>query len=133
MTPEEKQAIRGRAEKATDSLPSVSYNNIDELVYVAQFDIPTLLAEIERLEVEVEEWKATAEVLGDKNVNKTLTSRHEMREQSLKAEVERLGALVKRMAEVLQLIQKHGHGCSCACGNYIGVVLAAYGAQKDRP
>lgn len=46
-----------------------------------------LLASHEALRVERDSWQATAEELGDKNVNKALTQRHEMREATLRAQL----------------------------------------------
>ena len=41
----------------------------------------------EALRTDRDSWQATAEELGDKNVNKALTARHEMREASLKRQL----------------------------------------------
>ena len=52
----------------------------------------------EALRTDRDSWQATAEELGDKNVNKALTARHEMREALLKKQVDELkAALNKKM------------------------------------
>ena len=79
MTPEEKQAIRELAARA----PALGEA------------ILRLLDDVQRLETGVaswmataESWKATAEELGDKNVNKALAQRHKMREAALQRRLE---------------------------------------------
>lgn len=46
-----------------------------------------LLASHEALRTESDSWQATAEELGDKNVNKTLADRHKMREKALRKQL----------------------------------------------
>ena len=46
----------------------------------------------EALRADRDSWRATAEELDDKNVNKALTARHEMREARLKKQVAELQA-----------------------------------------
>ena len=58
-----------------------------------------LLTSHEALRVERDSWQATAEELGDKNVNKALTQRHEMRE----------AALQKQLAEVQKDLRMGNH------------------------
>lgn len=56
----------------------------------------------EALRAELASWKATAEELGNKNVNRVLLARHEMQEQALRAQRDAAMALVKVLREALE-------------------------------
>jgi len=60
--------------------------------------------------IELESWKATAEELADKNVNKTLAQRHEMREARTKAKYVKLVE-----AAVKYHIEYHRHTTDTSC------------------
>ena len=78
LTPEQVQVIR--------SSPYLGKNG--ELITL----VFLLCDSYETLRADRDSWQATAEELDDKNVNKVFTTRHEMRESSLKKQVTELKA-----------------------------------------
>ena len=70
----------------------------DALVQQVPDIIPALRERAALLE-EVSSWRATAEELADKNVNKALTARHEMREAALEKEIAGLRSALVRVRD----------------------------------
>ena len=64
-------------------------------------DLRLMARAIAVLRAELASWKATAEELGDKNVNKALLARPEMREAVLRAERDAALARVKALQDAL--------------------------------
>ena len=120
LTPEQVVAIR---------LNQPLDDGLEELVT----PIEQLCNSHEALRADRDSWQATVEELADKNVNKSLTQRHEMREAALQKKLAEARADIRALGEAMQRITNYNRDYDRHVENTVNYCLEQAEEALARP